>query len=275
MQKFEYDPKSLNECSPSEKVKVLKLVKQINLLQALFQYTESLAKDFKKVSLSNIQESLEILFTCLDNLKKVERPIGFKKECSKLHNELISLKEGLQEELIQEEDLELYSLKPLQENILLKLSSAKKRFNTLFSQESKDTQFVHTEESKELIKKANEYNVTIGKASVIPIGNFDIFLAQQYFDTEVFQGYVIFKNQMVIGIKRNEEKISIQKVLENLNEGSNANYMLISNKPYLSKETGFNISWYWVIPEKDVKKFAHLFKQSSNNISFNSWGISI
>ena len=69
MQKFEYDPTSLNECSPSEKVKVLKLVKQINLLQALFQYTESLAKDFKKVSLSNIQESLEILFTCLDNLK--------------------------------------------------------------------------------------------------------------------------------------------------------------------------------------------------------------
>lgn len=79
MQKFEYDPTSLNECSPSEKVKVLKLVKQINLLQALFQYTETLAEDFKKVSLSNIQESLEILFTCLENLKKVERPIGFKK----------------------------------------------------------------------------------------------------------------------------------------------------------------------------------------------------
>ena len=280
---------------------------------------QTLARQINLASVSlpkyNSSKRLQVIGKFIDQLDNIAKPKGCKASCDKLRNELLSLKEGIANgfhltksdlvittvptvmEVVQERLAYVNRLVEAAQKSMTGQESAVQEIERMVTEDNEVKKVLQQvdKESEKALQVVKKKPFVIARLPVVPLGILDKATAKSSgFEVSDLQGYLIFHNQLVIGLNKaliaestvwgNRKKIKVSQILGDIIDmielKTNQKYVLIDKRPYNSAKTGgMGISWYWVMPMKQANTFARLFKMGTRqgvpSVRLEGWGLAV
>lgn len=256
-------------------VKLQLKIKKLKELQLNISTLQKLNTELYESNLSERLEKLQIIKDQIYNsLHHNSPPKDLKKLFRNCLNEVVSVREGVFLNSIKKKSsLTINGLNILSDivsDLLNSIVIEKPSFN---EQEQESLNALNELQTFASIIGNSKEEFIISKTAIIPIirGLIDFQQLKQHFEFERICGYLLLKNQSVVGFNKNLLKEDgedvIKKILKSFSKKSGRKLQLVHDAPYFLKGK----LWYWVMLENELTNLGECL--STKMVQINKWTI--
>lgn len=248
------------------------------------------------------KKRIALMDAILNRINSVQIPIGLKTFADNFVNEVVSAKDGFENEIdIEEVDFEAFDrLKDMNSKLLnsikMRIEDLKKNGDLKLHAHTEEKQVVDVlskaKDELKRLKRATNKPWMICRAPVIPIPANAYFVLEKLhenFRTSVLCGCPILHDQLVIGINRGLSNLSnceplLNKLIAKLEARKKVKFIRPIRHGVSSESSGQGIVWYWVMPEDEADRFRGCFRSygrggtgsktlNLQGIALKDWGL--